>query len=397
MKHSLLNLTKKTDITPQVFGYLYRQVDHYLTPFLTLFSNYVDKRYISTFHELFLAILKNRNSTRNLLLSELGSFVAGGAHAKAGTKRISNLLHCKTWDHNLIREHLHKQADQRVSKMLSMESEPLLLWDGSCLEKHESIKHEALCPVASSKAQRLARIKPGYYTPPTKKYVFVPGFHIEGIALTALNSTASIFEMNVWTSRGKYKEWPGNYLWNGFKYCQENYGNHTVLHVFDRGYAHSTLLEYAAHFQQNFLVRWKKNHHLIDEKGTRATYMISRGCKNKSFKITYDKERKRHKHNLITWKKVKHPFMGEMEYTLIIVREKEKNSPMYFLTNKAIETKNQAWKMLFSYMKRWEVEEIFRCCKSELGIQSIRMKSWYGVQKMISILVLCYNFLVEII
>ncbi len=48
----------------------------------------------------------------------------------------------------------------------------MLIWDGTVLEKPESLKAEGLCAVRSSKALRLTHVKKGYYYP-SGKPIFV--------------------------------------------------------------------------------------------------------------------------------------------------------------------------------------------------------------------------------
>src|SRR5260370_40875225 len=58
----------------------------------------------------------------------------------------------------------------------------LVIWDGTVLEKPESLSAEGLGAVRSSKALRLTRVKKGYYHPPGKP-LFVPGLHGIGLLL----------------------------------------------------------------------------------------------------------------------------------------------------------------------------------------------------------------------
>jgi hypothetical protein len=95
--------------------------------------------------------------------------------APAPTKRLSNLLRSRYWTADLIADWLWQQADTRVQTLLAAGDEPLLLWDGSVLEKPESIKSEGLCSVRSSKARRMGRIRPGFFNPPGGRPICVPG------------------------------------------------------------------------------------------------------------------------------------------------------------------------------------------------------------------------------
>lgn len=72
--------------------FLSEKAQHYLQPLQDQLLEQIDKRLVATFYALFTSVLQFRNSKMSLLLSELGSFVGGYAHAPAGTKRISNCI-----------------------------------------------------------------------------------------------------------------------------------------------------------------------------------------------------------------------------------------------------------------------------------------------------------------
>jgi hypothetical protein len=68
--------------------------------------------------------------------------------------------------------------------------------------------------------------------------------------------------------------------------------------------------------------------------------------------------------------------------TLVACRDAKKaQEPMYLLTNCEVKTKGQAWKILFSYMRRWAIEQTFRFNKSELALESPRLWFWENRQK----------------
>ncbi len=74
----------------------------------------------------------------------------------------------------------------------------LVVWDSSELEKPESTELEGLCSVRSSRAARLRRIKPGYYSPPgglSGPPVFVPGMHWLGLLIVGLSQESGPAEM----------------------------------------------------------------------------------------------------------------------------------------------------------------------------------------------------------
>jgi hypothetical protein len=83
----------------------------------------------------------------------------------------------------------------------------LAIWDESVWAKPESLKLEELGAVRSSKARRLTRIKPGFYHPPTKRPVLVPGMNWLGLVLVGRRAELGppvLAAMHWWTNQGRH-------------------------------------------------------------------------------------------------------------------------------------------------------------------------------------------------
>ena len=124
----------------------------------------LDRRLVRTFQLALIAMVRMRHNRWGLLLSELGAHIIAPDRAPAGTKRLSNLLRSPKWTHALLEEFLWYGADRRLIQLGEPGETALAIWDQSVLEKPESIALEGLCPVRSSKAARLKRIKPATTT-----------------------------------------------------------------------------------------------------------------------------------------------------------------------------------------------------------------------------------------
>ncbi len=70
------------------------------------------------------------------------------------TRRVSSLLHSPRWSASLLADWLWQQADARIHALRASGEEPLLVWDGSVLEKPETIKNDDLCALRSSTRYR---------------------------------------------------------------------------------------------------------------------------------------------------------------------------------------------------------------------------------------------------
>jgi len=83
-----------------------KQLYEFLRPLLWALNERIDRRLVSTFMGLLMAIMMHRHRNNGLLLSELGSNLLGPERCRAGTKRISNLLHSEKWEAKLISHYL---------------------------------------------------------------------------------------------------------------------------------------------------------------------------------------------------------------------------------------------------------------------------------------------------
>jgi hypothetical protein len=149
----------------------------YLKPLLRELNQQIDRRLVQTFLGLVMAIVIHRHRNHGLVLSELGGYLLGPEHSRAGTKRISNLIHSDKWGARMIVRFLWETGTQRVNAIQDQGEAPLVIWDESVIEKPESLEAEGLCAVRSTRAVRLKRIKPGFFNPPGGRPIFVPGFH----------------------------------------------------------------------------------------------------------------------------------------------------------------------------------------------------------------------------
>src|SRR3954453_18385572 len=156
-------LDKGKQASPVVSQQLAQQLASFVAPLLLELDALIDKRLVRTLLATLSVIVQFRNRANGLLLSELGAYLMSAQQAPAGTKRLSNLLHCPKWEYSIIERFLWGRARQRVAALQQQGEDILALWDESVVEKSESIALEGLCAVRSSKAARLKRIKPGYY------------------------------------------------------------------------------------------------------------------------------------------------------------------------------------------------------------------------------------------
>jgi hypothetical protein len=217
----------------------------FVQPLLFLLNQHLDVRLVRTFLASLAAILQWRNRPHGLLLSELGAFLDTPERAPAGTKRLSRLLRSENWSANLIHQFLWQQARQSVSARLAAGEQPFLVWDTSVIEKPETLRSQDLCSVRSSKARRLKRIRPGFFTPPTGRPICVAGLHWLGLLVASQVQPPVLAAMQWWTTRGKHAISAGLVLDQMLVRCAHEWGSR-VWNIWDRGFANGPWLESAA-------------------------------------------------------------------------------------------------------------------------------------------------------
>ena len=375
---------------------LQRKLETFVTPLLVALDRQLDKRLVRTFLLTLQAIINFRHSSYGLLLSELGGYITSPAHAPAGTKRLSNLLRSKRWSYGIIADYLWRKADQEVSTLLRDDKTALVIWDESIWEKPESLHSEGLCAVRSSKAQRLKRIKPGYYNPPGGRPIFVPGLNWMSLMVTGLKDAPVLAAMRWWSTRGKFATTKGVPRQRLLKRCA-HWWNQAVIHVWDRGYGNGPWLEAALHYPVRFVVRWTKSYRLLDERGLRKAWHITRGKRSLNYRLIWDARRQCYRKTGIYFCQVAHPVQHPTSLWLIVSRPRNGHPPLYLLTNEVVQTADDAWHIVFIYMRRWQVELAFRFCKAELAMQSPRLWFWHSRLKLLLMVSLVYAFLLSLL
>ena len=355
----------------------------------------LDRRLVRTFRLALIAMVRMRHNRWGLLLSELGAHIIAPDRAPAGTKRLSNLLRSAKWSHGLLEEFLWYGADQRLVQLGASGTTALAIWDESVLEKPESIALEGLCPVRSSKAARLKRIKPGYYHPPGGPPVFVPGMQWLTVMVAGMTGPPTLAAMRWWTSRGPLASRRSEQTATLLAQCAQRW-RQPVIHVFDRGFAGAPWLRELTQHQARFIMRWPTRYHLTDDKGQRPAWQITRGKRSQDYRQIWDCNRRQYRKTGIVAAPVHHPQMADQLW-LVVSRTGQGRHPWYLLTNEKIASVDDAWRVVFAYARRWQVEMCYRTCKTDLALESPRLWSWENRLKLLLMASLVYAFLLSLL
>src|SRR5437868_1045437 len=367
-----------------------QQLAKYLAPYQERLDAYLDRRVVVNLMATVAAIVQTRTE---LTTSALGSAICGPAHAEAGTQRLQRALHHAGWEAEVIEEVLWQEAEQSRKLMQQQGETPLCIWDSSVLEKPESEKLEGLGAVRSSRVRRLARSRKGLFNQPSRMPVSVRGFEWESLLLLGSSGVPQVVAMKWWS---RHKGVPGQQRQQQhvlLSQVAQRWGRQ-VRHVFDRGYGNGPWLWLLWRYRLRFVVRWKKGNKLIDACGQeRNAWEIARGKRPwGEARLLWDTHFRVYRSTRVLALPVHHPeYQGQL--WLVVVRQGRGREPWYLLTNEPVETAEQAWEMAFSYASRWKIEESFRFQKSELQIDSLRLRAWEPRRKMLLLVTLAYGFL----
>lgn len=355
----------------------------------------IDRRLVSTFVGLVMAIIMHRHRNQGLLLSELGGYLLGPERCCAGTKRISNLIHSDKWAGKLISRYLWQQGMERVREIQAQNELPLIVWDESVLEKPESLKAERLCAVRSSKAVRLKRIKPGFFNPPGGRPIFVPGFNWLQVLVIGRKGPPTLAHFRWWTTRGDHKSAKRKKEIRVLRKIDALWGKQ-VLHVWDRGFAGNPWLTTAFVHATQFVLRWPKNYKLLDQNGkVRKPGEISKGKRSWEHRLLWDARRRCERQVGIIAFPVSDT-VHRQSLWLVVARRKNQ-PPWYLLTTQTIHSADDAWNIVHAYARRWQVEMSIRYTKSELAFESPRLIHWQHRKKLLLIATLAYAFLISLL
>ena len=282
-------------------------------------------------------------------------------------------------------------ADQRLIQLGAAGGTTLDIWDESVLEKPESVALEELCPVRSSKAARLKRIKPGYYNPPGGPPVFVLGMQWLTVMVAGMQGPPTLAAMRWWTSRGPLVSHRREQTATLLAQCAQRW-QQRVIHVFDRGFAGAPWFGELARHQARFIVRWPTRYHLADAQGEWPAWQITRGKRSQDHRQIWDCSRRQYRKTGIVAVPVRHPQMDHPLW-LVVSHPGKGRKPWYLLTNEKLATTDDAWRVVLAYARRWQVEMCYRACKTDLAMESPRLWFWENRLKLLLMASLVYAFL----
>jgi hypothetical protein len=202
--------------------------------------------------------------------------------------------------------------------------------------------------------------------------------------------------MRWWTSRGERASDKRTEEGTLFARCVAAWGRR-VVHVWDRGFAGRAWLGQALTARVRFVLRWPGRYKLLTAMGEeRPAWQVARGKRSWGHRPLWDARRRCERRTGVVAFPVTHPASAQPLW-LVVARQGKGREPWYLLTTEPVHSADDAWHIVFIYLRRWQVETTWRYGKSELAMESPRVWTWERREKLLLMATLVYAFLLSLL
>jgi hypothetical protein len=195
------------------------------------------------------------------------------------------------------------------------------------------------------------------------------------------------------------------------------WGRDRLVHVWDRGLSGAPWLDYALDRDWHFVVRWKKGNRLRpaaapsvgnpaasasarDHDGI-AAWKLTRGRRAWDTRLLANPRSPTQPLRVSFLARPVRLLHRDTPLWLVVARlgkgsgrRRGSLEPLRLLTTESVETIAQCWRIVEAYVARWDVEQALRFGKSELGIESVRVRDGEPRRKLLALASRAYAFLV---
>jgi hypothetical protein len=198
------------------------------------------------------------------------------------------------------------------------------------------------------------------------------------------------------------------------------WGSARLLHVWDRGLSGAPWLDHALDRDWHFVVRWKKGNRLRsatapsvgnpsvsttarDRDGI-AAWKLTRGRRAWDTRVLPNPRNPTQPLRVAVLAQPVCLMHRDTPLWLVVARLGKGSGrragslePLRLVTTEPVESAAQCWRIVAAYLARWEVEQVLRFGKSELGIESVRVRAGEPRRKLFALVSLAYAFLVLLV
>ena len=222
-----------------------------------------------------------------------------------------------------------------------------------------------------------------------------------GVLVLGMSGPPTVAAMRWWTSRGERTSDKRTEEGALFAHCVAAWGRR-VVHVWDRGFAGRAWLVQALDATVRFVLRWPGRYKLCDATGEeRKAWQIARGKRSWEHRLVWDARRHCERRTGVVAFPVTHPASAQPLW-LVVARQGKGREPWYLLTTEPVHCADDAWRVVFIYLRRWHAaqrapETTWRYGKSELAMESPRLWTWERREKLLLMATLVYAFLLSLL
>ena len=288
--------------------------------------------------------------TNSVLLSDIARSLDEPIEIIQTIKRLSSRLELFD-EENLLYEN-YKKAIRPLFK----EDDNLIIVDNSEIIKPYSNKLEALGYVRDGST---GRIEKGYWTT-----------NMIGITKNTKHPISMYSHLYSSSEDGFISENEETY--KGLHHVRNILHTKKATFIMDRDYDNVKMMQTILNQKDNFIIRLKKNRHLLYKNKKLSVRELALRRKGK---IKFQTEIKGTSYDLkVSHIAVEIPSLKGRKLTMLIVYGYGKD-PMVLITNKQVRKKDEVLSILKAYILRWRIEEMFRVQKNELNLESMRVRS----------------------
>jgi hypothetical protein len=352
----------------------------YVAPLLARLAHQMDRRLVHSVQQALVAILVHPRPSQALMLT---TFAEQSPHRERlihTVKRFYRLLHHPRFQAPTVRRWLVERGSERWDPA----ADELVLIDGSELIKPYAVRMEHLARVPNPLTKQGGpKTMPGYLL-------------LAAVRTTLAKGMAQVLDWRVWSTREPGFRSENQVTQQFLDRLVARVGRQAVL-VMDRGFGRFSLLGHLAGLGGRFVVRVTSRRDFeVDEEGMIHLDLLAYRLPLVYERVVYDPLRKADVLARYGFRRVhRKGIVGEL--TLVVQWLADIPEPWLLLTNEPVHREGDAWRIVQCYWRRMEIEQTFRYLKSEVGLESFRVREVAAIERMVALGMVIYAFLIELL
>jgi DDE family transposase len=352
----------------------------FLAPLLARLRPGMDPRLLRSVREALLAILVHPRPRQTLMLTTFAEQSERRSPRLIHTvKRFYRLLHHPSFQAQRVRDWLLARGTQGWGDA----NDELVLIDGSELIKPYAKHMEYLSRVPNPLHQLGGpRTMPGYWL-------------LAAVRTTLRKGMAQLVDWQLWSTVEPDFGSQNRVERQFFQRLVARVEQHAVL-VMDRGLGRFTLLGQLAALGARFVVRVSiQRDFAVDEEGMIHLRLLPYRLPLVYERVVFDPFQKQEVLARYGYRRV-HRKEIDADLTLVVQWLGDLEEPWLLLTNDPVHGEADAWRIVQIYWRRMEIEQTFRFLKSEVGLDSFRVREFAAIHRMVALGMVMYAFLVSL-